>query len=182
MKHCNSFQQSIKVIQPRRINTNSIKMGSSSPMKKSIRKRNSKSSCHFIGSGILFLLPILMDENHLQYTNKKKVNKKLSRNPGKYEASKKTLATQSVASKTKIHIKRIPKIGCTIPSLIELLTNISNSGAVPMDQRQLMDAVNKVDKLKRGIDEGVKWNGTVELSENLKIKLYKSGLVLWYKK
>lgn len=76
---------------------------------------------------------------------------------------------------------RLPRIGCTIPFLITLFNGLCNSGAVCMDEGQMMQAVNIVAKAKKDFDEGLKWNGAIEISENFKLKLYKSGLVLCYK-
>jgi hypothetical protein len=102
------------------------------------------------------------------------------------EASKKTRTSSSFDKtevlKKKTHITLIPKIGCTIPYLKTLFTSLSSSKVVLMDENQIMNAVNVAAKAKADLDEGNKWKGTVEIAENLKLKLYKKGLVLCYKK
>jgi len=51
-----------------------------------------------------------------------------------------------------------------------------------MHEVEMIKAVNATVKAKRDLDEGLKWNGDINLSDNIKLKLYKSGLVLHYKK
>ena len=79
-------------------------------------------------------------------------------------------------------IHRIPKIGCIVPFIVTLLTNISDSGTVPTDVREIMKAANIIIKAKKDLDEGNPWNGDIDITENLKLKLYKSGLILYSKK
>lgn len=81
----------------------------------------------------------------------------------------------------KSHIIRIPRIGCTIPYLTSLFNGLCNSGAACFDEGQMVQAINVVAKAKKDHDEGIKWNGNIEISENIKLKLYKTGLVLHYK-
>lgn len=50
-----------------------------------------------------------------------------------------------------------------------------------MDENEMMKAVNITAKAKRDLDEGLQWPGSVELYDNLKLRLYKSGLVLHYR-
>jgi len=85
-------------------------------------------------------------------------------------------------SKRKSKIIRIPKIGSSIPYFIALFTYLKNTGALQMDEVEMMKAVNATVKAKRDLDEGLKWNGDISLSDNIKLKLHKSGLVLHYKK
>lgn len=95
----------------------------------------------------------------------------------------KTAAGVSVSKKIrKAHITRLPKIGCTIPYLITLFNNLSSSGIIPMDERQIMNAVNVTAKTKKDLDEGIKWKGSIQISDNLKLKLYKTGLILYHKR
>lgn len=95
----------------------------------------------------------------------------------------KTAGEVSVSKKIrKAHITRIPKIGCTIPYLITLFNNLSSSGIIPMDERQIMSAVNVTAKTKKDLDEGIKWKGNIQITDNLKLKLYKTGLILYHKK
>lgn len=98
----------------------------------------------------------------------------------------KTLESGQEATKSKCirksHIIRIPKIGCDVPFLVTMFTNLSNIGAVRMDERAIMNAVNVITKVKKDLDEGNPWNGNIEIAENLILKLYKSGLILYNKK
>ena len=99
------------------------------------------------------------------------------------ETAKKSSGKSTVLKiNKKSHITRIPKIGCDIPFLVTLFTSLSNTEPVTMDERGIMSAVNIVTRAKRDLDEGKKWNGTIEINENLKLKLYKSGLGLYHKK
>lgn len=92
--------------------------------------------------------------------------------------SAKTSKLKSIGKSQIIHI---PKIGCDIPFLVTLFTNLSDTGAVRMDDREIMNAVNITAKAKKDVDEGKQWNGNIEIAENLKLKLYKSGLILYHK-
>lgn len=82
----------------------------------------------------------------------------------------------------KSQITRIPKIGCVMPFLVTMFNNLANSGAVRMNESEIMNAVNITAKVKKDLDEGKPWTGTVEITGNLKLKLYKSGLVVYHKK
>lgn len=82
--------------------------------------------------------------------------------------------------KRKIQITRIPKVGSGLPFLVTFFNNFAKSGQ--MDETEITRAVNITDKAKKDLDEGKQWNGPIEIAENLKLKLYKSGLVLCHKK
>lgn len=82
----------------------------------------------------------------------------------------------------KAHIIRLPKKRCHVPLLIKLFTNLSDIGAIHMDEREIMNAVNTTVQVKKDLDAGKPWNGNIEIAENLKLKLYKSGLILYNKK
>jgi len=93
--------------------------------------------------------------------------------------------TLEVVSPTKIRqrarIIRIPKIGCIVPYLTRLFDDLCNSGVVCMDGVQMVQAINIIVKAKKDFDEGIQWNGNIEIYDNIKMKLYKSGLVLYIK-
>lgn len=126
---------------------------------------------------ILFCLSIAKDKTQAQ---RSKTREKETHNT---ETAKKSNGKSTVLKiNKKSHIIRIPKIGCDIPFLVTLFTNLSNTGSVTMDERGIMDAVNIVTKAKKDLDEGMKWNDNIEIAENLKLKLYKSGLGLYHKK
>ena len=126
---------------------------------------------------IRFLLSILKNKNQVQ------CNKSREEKTYKPEVIKKSIGKVSnLKSIRKSHIIRIPKIGCVIPFLVTLFTNLSNTGAVQMDERGIMNAVNITAKAKKDLDEGKQWNGNIEIAENLKLKLYKSGLIIYHKK
>lgn len=97
------------------------------------------------------------------------------------ETLEKTRDIASVAKHTKkIRINRIPRNGCGIELLVKLFTNLSKSGAIHMDEAEIMKASNITFKAKKDLDEGKQWNGHIQLAENLELKLYKSGLVLYH--
>ena len=75
----------------------------------------------------------------------------------------------------KPRIIRLPKTKCIVP----ILNNLSNSGVVRMDACEIARAVDIISNVKMNLDGG--WNGKVQLAENLHLKLYKSGLVLYVK-
>ena len=126
---------------------------------------------------ILFYLSITKDKTQEQFS---KTSEKETHNT---ETAKKSSGKSTVLKiNKKSHITRIPKIGCDIPFLVTLFTSLSNTGSVTMDERGIMNAVNIVARAKKDLDEGKKWNGTIEINENLKLKLYKSGLGLYHKK
>lgn len=85
-------------------------------------------------------------------------------------------------STKKVDIIRIPKNGCTVPFLITLFTNLTTAGVILQNNTEIMRAVNITLAAKDDLEEGKQWNGHIEIAENLKLKLYKTGLVLWHKK
>lgn len=100
----------------------------------------------------------------------------------KSENNEETLSVMTEPKKMrKTRVFRLPRIGCTIPFLIKLFNNLRNSGAVSFDDGQMTQTINIVEKAKKDFDEGVKWNGNIDICENIKLKLYSSGLVLHYK-
>lgn len=96
-------------------------------------------------------------------------------------ANKKMELQSTLKKSKKPRIVRLPKIGCTIPFLMTLFNNLSNSGEVCMETSDVASAVNLILKAKMDLDEGKAWNGKIEIAENLHLKLYKSGLVLHHK-
>lgn len=108
--------------------------------------------------------------------------KKAENTSPKTEKTVETLAVVTPPKKLqKSRIIRLPKIGCTIPFLMSLFNGLCNSGAVCLDEGQMGQAVNIIAKAKQDIDEGMQWNGNIQICENIKLKLYKSGLVLFHK-
>lgn len=112
--------------------------------------------------------------SHLKNKSKRKL--------GEVIGDDKTVPVVPVSKITrKTIITRIPKM-CTSAFLMTVFTNLSDSGAQRMDEREIMNAVNIVSSAKKDLDQGKPWNGNVEIVKNLKLKLYKSGLVLCQKK
>ena len=125
---------------------------------------------------ISFFLSLLQNKKQLQSS---RISEKVTRNP---ESVKKASKSTVLKSNRKSRIVRIPKIGCDIPFLVALFTNLSNNGTVKMDERDIMKLVNITAKVKKDLDEGKKWNGNIEIAENLQLRLYKTGLILYLKK
>jgi hypothetical protein len=149
--------------------TLNLKKKLSSTKTKNIKQKH---QCPCISS----FLSILKDKMKVQ---RFKISEKETHNP---EIVQKSSGKSSVLKVDReSHIIRIPKIGCDIPYLVTLFTNLSNTGAVRMGERGIMNAVNIAAKAKKDLDEGKQWNGNIEIAENLKLKLYKSGLVLYQK-
>lgn len=138
-----------------------------------IKKLNQKYQCPCIS----FFLSMLK--------NKKRVQRSKTTERG---ASKPDIVNQSnvkspvLKMNRKSHVFRIPKIGCDIPFLVKLFTDLSITGSLGMDDRTIMNAVNITSKAKKELDEGKKWNGNIEIAENLQLRLYKTGLILYHKK
>ena len=59
-----------------------------------------------------------------------------------------------------------------------MYTGLSEAGELPGGTVGITDAVNITSKAKKDLDEGKKWDGDIEIAENLKLKLYKKGLKL----
>ena len=94
--------------------------------------------------------------------------------------------TRIEATRTPIKVKRsrvirIPQVGCTIPFVMKFFNNLSKEGTVPMETNEVSRMVNIISKVKKDLDEGKTWNGNVQLTKDLYLKLYKSGLVLHHK-
>lgn len=145
--------------------------------KKSTLAKNKKIKQNNHCPCISFLLALLKINNKAQRTRNSAKGTRKSEIVKKFDDK-----TSVVKSNRKPHIIRIPKIGCEVPFLVTLFTNLSNTGVVHMDEREIMKAVNITAKAKKDLDEGKKWNGNIEIAENLKLKLYKTGLVLYHKK
>lgn len=146
-------------------------------MKKKATSHNIKKKQKYQCPCISFLLSILK--------NKKMVHRSKITETGKNKPDiVKKRNDKSLVLKTnkKSQIIRIPKIGCEIPFLVKLFTDLSNSGTVRMDESEIMIAVNITSKAKKDLDEGKKWGGNIEIAENLQLRLYKTGLVLYHKK
>lgn len=151
-----------------KLNSNMTKK-STSPK---IKKLKQKYQCPCIS----FFLSVLK--------NKKPVrSKSIERGTKKSEIVNKSSGKSSVLKiNRKSQIIRIPKIGCEIPFLVKLFTDLSNTEGVHMDEREIMNAVNITSRAKKDLDEGKKWTGNIEIAENLQIRLYKTGLILYHKK
>jgi len=91
-----------------------------------------------------------------------------------------SLETKKCGRKTH-NIIRIPKHGYKAPFLITLYTSLSKNGLISQDNAEIIKAVNITLKAKNDLEEGKQWNGHIEIAENLKLKLYKTGLVLYHK-
>lgn len=75
-------------------------------------------------------------------------------------------------------ITPIPKNISEIQFLTALYNGLSESGVLPGGADGIMRAVNTTALAKKHLDEGKQWNGDIQIAENLKLKLYKTGLVL----
>lgn len=79
-------------------------------------------------------------------------------------------------------ITPIPKNMSEIQFLTALYNGLSESGVLPGGAAGIMRAVNTTSKAKQDLDDSKQWNGDIQIAENLKLKLYKTGLVLHTKK
>lgn len=152
----------------------------STAMKKKLRIKKYRCSCQCVWS----FLTSSKIRNQTQHNGREEPSEKepSEKEPGKAESFDKADVNTSFLKKKKTHITRLPRIGCEIPFLVTLFTNLSESGAVYMNEREIMNAVNVTAKVKKDLDEGKQWTGNIEITENLKLKLHKAGLVLCYKK
>lgn len=98
------------------------------------------------------------------------------------ENHEETLNEKSAIRKLRnSRLVRLPRIGCTIPFLTKLINKLCNSGVTSMDEGQMTQAINIIAKAKKDLDDGGIWNRNIDICENIKLKLYSSGLVLHYK-
>lgn len=121
-------------------------------------------------------LPEKEDHNRASITDDENTSPKTGNNAETFSAKSTTKRLQ------ESRIIRLPKNECSIPFLVTLFNDLCNSGAVCMDEGEMTPAVNIIAKAKKDWDEGIQWKGNIEISENITLKLYKSGLVLHYKK
>jgi len=91
-------------------------------------------------------------------------------------------SSEATSKKTrKSRVIRLPKARCTIPFLTALFFDLSNKGIAYMKAGDVAKAANIVLNAKADLNEGKAWNGKIKIAENLYLKLYKTGLVLYHK-
>lgn len=152
------------------------KLSSSTKKSTSSKKENLKHKYHHVCPCALFLLSKKRNKKQRDSKLKKKQTLKLI----KAETIKKLKDISPVANRAKrSHVTRIPENG--FGTLTSLFADLSNSGKLQLDDDELLKAVQITTQAKSDLDGGKLWNGDIEIAKNLKLKLYKSGLVLYRK-
>lgn len=80
------------------------------------------------------------------------------------------------------HIFKLPKKGDEISSFVPVFAALSVMRLLPGGIDTIKKAVVTTSNARNQLLNGESWSGDIEISDNIILKLYKSGLVLYFKK
>lgn len=98
------------------------------------------------------------------------------------QAVVKDILLEPKEDKKNPRITPIPSTANQNHFLTSLYIGLSLSGVLPGGEAGIMNAVNITLRARKDLDDGKQWNGDIQIAENVKLKLYKSGLVLYTKR
>lgn len=152
------------------------------PQSKTLKNKNIKRN-HICGCLCArFILKNRRNKDHQEPTATHNSEREIVESDSKNDKQFSKIILNTKKTTNKGRIIRIPKNGCDSLLLKTIFTKLSKTGGIAKHNAEITRAVNLTLEAKNDLHEGKQWNGPIEVTNHLKLKLYKTGLVLHYKK